>query len=371
MLFMLSASLYAQRIAELTPLPCLSQSKKESSFAPIPLSLPPVGAQSTISAFTKGTTVESTEVPTWLYVGFRLQDANVHALNEALRSASSPVRHYPALSSVSFGLDYGMRHWFGNILMDGTFGFAFAGGWSPASSGRQSSDNGRQSSLVSITLGTDVGYRVWSDGRFSVYPTLGIRGELQSLSFTERSEFQSNTALHNTSAQGSTTQSNASGQAMSGNWSAALASVKQTTTHRISLISSNVIPVIGIGAEYGFTWIDRKRCGCGEQSVVVERERDGVLFVHVGYMTGGILRDRSMNEWQHEGQRITDLPNAFSQGLTVRIGLGYNIARLGKVISQYSTQSDDLPATSDFTTEFGQFLFPPLGGESQHSPDDR
>lgn len=250
---------------------------------------------------------DKTSSPTHWYFGMRLQNANVQALNDALQAASSPTSQYPRLGTVAFGMDYGVRHWFGNTLVDGTLGLAFAGGRAPNASSAQSSENGVRSSLVSITLGGDFGYRVWSHKNLSLYPTLGFRGEMQSLSFTERSQ----------------TPTASSAQQISTNWSSV--STKQTTTRTLSMASGNIIPVVGVGAEYNFTWTARKRCGCDGQSGRVER--DGVVFVHLGYMTGGLLRGVPVATWNNEGQSITDLPNAFSQGVTLRVGFGFDISR--------------------------------------------
>jgi hypothetical protein len=255
--------------------------------------------------------------PTWFSFGLRLQNANVQALNEALQAPSSPVSQYPALNTAAFGVEYGVRHWFGDALVDGMLGLAFSSGRSPTASSSQpsssqSSDNGLRSSLVSATIGAEFGYRVWSQDRLSVYPTLGLRGELQSLSFTDRSQ----------------TQSNAGSQQLSTTWSSV--STKQTTTRTLSLTSGNIIPVVGVGAEYSFTWTQHKRCACSGE--VTSFERDGVVFVHVGYMTGGLLQGAPVATWNNEGQTITDLPSAFSQGVAVRVGFGFNLSSFGTML---------------------------------------
>jgi hypothetical protein len=243
--------------------------------------------------------LESTQAksePFWMHYSLRLQQANVTELNAALATGN-----YPALSGLAFGVDYGFRHWFGDVLMDVGMGFGFSGSHSSGSL----SQDGVRSTLAYFTAGGDVGYRVWQADGFSLYPTLGIRGELQSLQLTERS------------------QSRASVPAL-GSWNTA--SVQQTTERTLRLSSADIIPVLGLGAEYRFTMLDTRRCGCDGTRKLIER--DAVVFVHASYMMGGIISRGDGAGWNMESVRVPELPNAFSQGVSVRVGFGFSLNNL-------------------------------------------
>jgi len=289
----LAASTHAQPL--LAPLlksaapPALSPPALTTPLAqPLNLQAPNVGA------------LESTQAksePFWMYYSLRLQQANVTELNAALATGN-----YPALSGLAFGVDYGFRHWFGDVLMDVGMGFGFSGSHQSGSS----SQNGLRSTLAHFTAGGDVGYRVWQADGFSLYPTLGVRGELQSLQLTERS------------------QSRASVPAL-GAWNTA--SVQQTTERTLRLSSADLVPVLGLGAEYRFTMLGTtRRCGCDGTRTLVER--DAIVFVHASYMTGGVISRGEGAGWNMESTRVPELPNAFSQGVSVRVGFGFSLNNL-------------------------------------------